>query len=198
MKLKFLSIAFLAAGLMAAMSCEKEEIGKGSSSSDDGKLKSAIAPYFKIDAVQGTPYCGTKTPCGSTTEGFVKNNAITLTNLTYSFYPGATYTVYKRISVSVNGITETYQAIGQYYCTSSTFDYVSGALPNNTKILVFANAGTGGPSTSINLLYDTSVSNITNYPSMSSPSDFALTLTGNSKGKPCADEEPPCSDCDPT
>lgn len=181
--------------VFAITSCEKEEIHQTPTTvKTEGKLKSTVAPYLRI-SLANSWFCGYKVPCGSTTYGVTKNNEVVVTNLDYTYYPGVTYSYYRR--TAINGNIETFQPIpgAQYYCTSPTNSMANGYLNNNTKILVFANAGTGGPNMNVNLMFDTSVNNITNYPSGLGASDFEVIMTGTYKGKPCAVEPPPCSDC---
>ncbi len=181
--------------LAFVVSCEKEEVKVNETVASKDKLKDTQAPNFAISVSSGS-FCGSKTPCGTVVTAFTKNNMVEVTNLYHSWFSGVTYTFYKRISVS--GSVETFQPISgaQYYCTSVSPQLANSGLPNNTRVLVFANVGTTGPSMSTNLLFDTNLNNITNHPSITH-SDFAITTTGYYKGNICGggDEPPPCSDC---
>ncbi len=180
--------------VLAITSCEKEEKKTSESSHAKVNLRSTEAANFRI-SLANSWFCGYKVPCGATTMGLVKNNAVVTTNIDYAFYPGVTYSFYRRIAI--NGNDEIYQPIpgAQYYCTSASNTMANGYLNNITKILVFANVGSGGPSMSTNLIFNTTVNNLTNYPSGLGVSDFEIIMTGTYKGKPCGDVEPPCSDC---
>lgn len=173
-------------------SCEKEtmksvvnpqSIQKKSSSAAADPSPSEL-PNLIISVTTGS-YCGVKTPCGLASIGLIKNNMLTMTNNSQTWFPTLVYTFYKSDG---NSPIETFTPISgaQYTCGSTTTSYASSALDNSTRILIFANDSySSGPSMSTNLILDQSTGYLTNYPVMSAPSTYQIVTTGTFKGQSC-------------
>ncbi len=137
--------------VLAITSCEKEEMVQLTDQNDIAVKKGTPASYVTI-ALSAGSVCGTTSPCGTTAEGIVQNNSVTITNLTQSYFTTLTYTFYKRISST--GSIETYQPItnAQYTCGAHVLTLAKTSLTNNAKILVIANeTSSSGPSLSVNV-----------------------------------------------
>lgn len=183
MKLKFLSIAFLAAGLMAAMSCEKEKI-TASGSKVAAPVKNSLVANVSIAASTGS-FCGTTWPCGLESSGISMVNSIVTTNINQASYPSLVYTYYKY--VGGNGVTEVYEPItgAQYTCDALQPVFAKTLLADNSKYLVIANdPSVTAPSMTATVTYSFSLNKI-NYNPGGGKFDFKRVITGNFYGDAC-------------
>lgn len=190
MKKMMTGLSMTMVALVLIISCQKEKFQEVNASSVAKKnLATTVSPSkvpFISLTVTADSFCGATTPCGTTLYSLLRNNMLSVTNNSQTWFPSLTYTFYKSNGASP---IETFTPISgaQYTCGAYTSNFASGYLDNATRILIFANdPASAGPSMSTNLLYDQTIPGITNYPALTAPSTYKIATTGSFKGQSCS------------
>jgi hypothetical protein len=143
----------LTIAMLTVVGCEKEKVAKPqteSSGNSEKRNTEARPGSYEFDAYASGYFCGSFRTCGSTGIGITRSNRIVIERWT-PLNVNLIYTIYKHVSTVNN--EEIFQPITKFSCDQKVVEYASGALPNNTKVIVLSTYpfNTTGPDMTKNL-----------------------------------------------